>query len=477
MPMAMAKNRITSAWHKRLPGRRHPLIIGSSSSATEDRRLVDYDLRSSAAHVQMLAKQKIITRREARRLQGGLRSIKKDYRRGRFVLKEQLEDVHMNIEHRLRKLIGSAADKLHTARSRNDLIATDLRLYCRDSVQRLMEKLIRVQQQVLASAGEYEGVVVSGYTHLQQAQPISWAFYMMSHFFRFQRDFERLTDALKRINISPLGSCALAGTRHNIDPAFTALRLGFDRPADNGLDAVSDRDFMAEIAAVMASVGQHIAGLAEDLVLYSSQEFKLVELDDLIATGSSIMPQKKNPDVFELLRSQAGRSIGDLTAHLCILKGLPSSYNRDLQSTKGIFFRQMDETSSSLDLAALVIGHVRPVVSDWPDRPNLCCATDIVDYLVIKKGSRFREAYGIIASCVARSKGDTKMFIRSCAKSTDLDIKCITELLKPRNSVAAKISRGSTGIRPVRAAMKKSRRVIAGNLRAWVRVSGGMTTS
>lgn len=475
--MATVKSRITSAWHKRLPGRRHPLFVRSSSSATEDGRLITYDLKASVAHVQMLARQKIVTSREARQLLKGLRSIKKEVDRGRFVLKEQLEDVHMNIEHRLRQLVGSAADKLHTARSRNDLIATDLRLYCRDCVRRLMQKLIRLQQRVLASANEYERAVVSGYTHLQQAQPISWAFYMLSHFFRLQRDFERLACALKRINVSPLGSCALAGTRHNIDPAFTALRMGFDRPADNALDAVSDRDFMTEISAVMASISQHIAGMAEDLILYSSQEFMLAELDDTIATGSSIMPQKKNPDIFELLRSQAGRSIGDMTALLCILKSLPSSYNRDLQSTKDVFFRQTDETSASLDLAALAIDHVRPIRSDWPDKPNLCCATDVVDYLVMKKGARFREAYSMIAHCAATSEGDMKMFIKSCAKSTGLDTRCVVELLRPRNSVAAKISRGSTGTGPVRSAMQKSRRIIAGNRKVLVRVSGSMTIS
>jgi argininosuccinate lyase len=472
----MAKSRVTSAWHKRLPVKTHPLIIGSSSSAAEDGRLVTYDLRASAAHVRMLARQKIITRREARRLLEGLRSIKKDYSRGRFVLRSELEDVHMNIEHRLRQLVGSAADKLHTARSRNDLIATDLRLCCRDCARRLMEKLIILQQRVLASAGKYQSVVISGYTHLQPAQPVSWAFYMLSHFFRFQRDFERLADVLKRINVSPLGSCALAGTRHNIDPVFTASRLGFERPADNGLDAVSDRDFMTEVSAVMVSVMMHVAGMAEDIILYSSQEFRLVELDDAIATGSSIMPQKKNPDVFELLRGQAGRSIGDMTTLLCILKGLPSSYNRDLQSTKGVLFRQVDETSTSLDLAALVIGHVRPAASDWPDKPNLCCATDIVDYLVIRMGSRFREAYSAIASCAATSKGDVEMFIRACAKSTGLDTRCVTELLKPRNSVAAKISKGSTGTGPVRSAMQKSRSMIVRNKKVWAGVPGSMTT-
>jgi len=446
-------------WQKRFKKRIAEDVLNFASSIEDDQRLIPYDIMCSRAHARMLKNQKIISSNEFKKIDKGLKRILADYKKGRWRLLPEYEDVHMNVERQLQKLIGSAALRLHTARSRNDLIATDLRLYTRHAVAEIMGDLIDVQIALQKKSQRYLGVVMPGYTHLQHAQPILFSFYLLSYFYKFQRDYECLKDTVKRIDISPLGAGALAGTSHNIDREYTAALLNFKKISENSLDSITDRDFLCEIFYCLTQIMLHISSLAEDLIIFTTSEFNLVELDDSVTTGSSIMPQKKNPDVCELIRARAGKAIGNLTAALTILKGLPSSYNRDLQELKGILFRQIDDTLSSLKMTQTIITTLRIDPSDkwtdWANKENLICASDLVDFMV-KKGYKFRHAYNIIAECVKNSKGEVGEFIRLCAKRLRINHKIILEILKPKCSVGIKISAGGTGIKETKSSIAKA---------------------
>ncbi len=419
-------------WHKRFRKDLHPAIREFTDSTQDDENLVGYEIKTCIAHVQMLEKCRIIKKNEANAIQKALKKLLKDHKAGKFKMHSELEDVHVNIEKAVKKIAGRPAEKLHTARSRNDLIATDLRLYAREQAKKIIQQLNRLQKQLSAQARKNPKTVFPGFTHLRPAQPITWSFYMHAQISRFARDIDCLRDALKRINISPLGSAAIAGTNHPINPKITAKKLEFDRAAKNALDAVSDRDFIAELMYVCSQIGIHIASLCEDIIIYSSPDFDLIELDDSITTGSSIMPQKKNPDLFEILRAKSGNAIGNLCSILTMLKGLPSAYNRDLQETKSVFFRQVDETISCLEVLAIGIARLKVKEKDWVHQPSFICATRIVDYLV-KKGMAFRQAYNMVADCVARSNHNVYLFIKECSKRSQIDEQTINKLITPKN--------------------------------------------
>ncbi len=448
-------------WQNRFKKRIAREVLAFSSSIKDDERLVPYDIIASLVHVEMLAKQGIVTYQESKKIKGGLRRLFKEYSRGRFKMQVGYEDVHMNIEHRLEQLIGNSAFALHTARSRNDLIATDLKLYTRDEIMEIMKRTSGLQKTIIKKAREYLHIVWPGYTHLQQAQPLLFSFYLLSHFYKFQRSFECLKDMSKRINISPLGSCALAGTSFRTDLFFSARRLKFERFFDNALDAVANRDFLCEAIFHLAQIMIHLSSLAEDLIIFSTSEFNMVELDDTIATGSSIMPHKKNPDICELIRAKAAKAIGNLTAAIAILKGLPSSYNRDLQELKGILFRQIDETIESLNISEVIIRTLK-VKPPHDKSETLIATTDLVDYLV-KKGNRFRAAYDLIVACVRDADGNIAQFVKICAHRTKLDPEKISYLLKPKSSIAAKASAGSTSLRETKKSIIKASRLIHAN--------------
>jgi argininosuccinate lyase len=460
------KSKPGGVWRKRF---RRPAGAGAidfASSLADDERLVGYDLACGLAHVKMLARQKIINRSEARRLARGLDRIVREYRAGKFRLDPYLEDVHMNVERRLKRYCGPVAEKFHTARSRNDLVAADLRLYCRDALRRTISGLLELETALRDKALEYPDAVVPGYTHLQPAQPVLFAFYLMNYFYKFQRDLEGLNDARKRVNVSPLGAGALAGTTHPIDPDQLARSLGFKRAFANALDAVGDRDFLAETLYFMTQAMIHLSSLAEDLVVMSSAEFGRVAIDESYATGSSIMPQKRNPDICELLRAKAGKAIGRLTSLLCVLKGLPQAYNRDLQETKGTFIRQADETLASLTIAAGLIRSLKLADREgsWPERENFCGCTDLVDRLV-RSGFRFRAAYDLVAECVRTAEGSIDSFIEIFGRRLGWKSSAVAELLKPKNSVRAKISSGSTGVESTRRQLRQAGRTIVQNRR------------
>jgi argininosuccinate lyase len=454
--MHKQNKKFSGIWQKRFSKEIDKRILNFTSSIEDDERLVLYDIDACLAHIKMLRKEKIISPGEFRKLKKGLKKIAAQYKKGKFKLRREYEDVHINIEIKLRQFAGNAADKLHTARSRNDLVATDLRLYTRDTIKSVMKLLIDIKKALLKNARDNFGVIIPGYTHLQRAQPVLWSYYMLAHLDRFQRDLECLKDTLKKVNVSPLGSCAFAGTAHRIDPDYTAQILGFSRFADNGLDAVTDRDYLGATAFYFSQIMLHIATLAEDIIIYSTPEFNLIELDESIATGSSIMPQKKNPDVCELLRARAASSIGSLVSLMTILKSLPSSYNRDLEETKKVFFRHADETIECLNMIKLVIKSIQLKKSDWAKKPDLICATDLVDHLV-KNGHAFRSAYNKVSECVRKSKGDINAFIKICAQKLKIEPSFIEKILKPENSVRAKRSKNSTGIKQTRRALKALR--------------------
>jgi argininosuccinate lyase len=449
-------------WRRRFAKKIDGRIVEFTSSVKDDERLIPYDIASSIAHVRMLRKQKIVRTDDADKLERGLRKILREYKKGILRLHDDLEDVHMNIEHKLRSLVGKQAGQLHTARSRNDLIATDLRLYSRDLIMAMMKSISNVQKQILKNARDNYDVVVPGYTHMQQAQPILWSFYMLSHFFKLQRNVECLQDTIKRVDISPLGSAACAGTCHTISPEYTARLLAFTRFSDNALMAVTDRDYLSEIMFFCTQIMLHIASLAEDIIIFSTREFNLIELDESVTTGSSIMPHKKNPDVCELLRAKTGNAIGRLVSVLTILKGLASSYNRDLQEIKGVFFKQADETLECLEMVALVVGSIRLTRSDWADKENMVCTTDIVDYAV-KRGYPFRIVYDIVTQCVRKSQGELEVFITLCAGKIGIERSVISHMLKPKHSVMDKRSRGSTSCKETKRAMKRAQSILHKN--------------
>ena len=453
---------MSGIWQKRFNKKVNKYILDFASSTDDDERLVPYDVTVSLAHVKMLRRQNLLSNSDARKLEKGFKKIISEFKTGVFKLSPELEDVHTNIEMRLKQIVGKPAEKLHTARSRNDLVATDVKLYTRDMIVTTMGCLVDLQKLIIKNAQSNFGAIIPGYTHLQQAQPLLWSHYLLSHFFRFQRDFECLKDVLKRVNISPLGSCAFAGTSHEIDPDYTASLLKFARYTENGLDAVTERDYLGESLFYFSQIALHIAAFAEDIIIYSTKEFDLIELDDSIATGSSIMPQKKNPDVCELLRAKTGSAIGSLVSLLTILKGLPSSYNRDLQETKKIFFNQANETIRCLKIMRVVVDSISLKKSDWADRENSICAVDLVDYMV-KNGYAFRQAYNIIADCVKESRGEVYWFIEMCAERMKLRRDIISGIIKPRNSIATRVSKNSTGIKQTEDAISRAKEIVVNN--------------
>ena len=374
-----------------------------SSSFSVDKRLWKQDILGSIAHAIMLGKTGIVGASEAEALVKGLVALMRDIESGKVALEGLDEDIHSFVERKLREYVGEVAGKLHTARSRNDQVATDFRLWCRDAVKQLAEGILKVQQALVEQAKRHIDTLLPGMTHLQHAQPVRLAHHLLAHFWALQRDLERLKDLLPRINTSPLGAAALAGSGLPIDPELTARLLGFEKIAQNSMDAVSDRDFACELVFACALTMVHLSRLAEEIVLWSTPEFGFVTLDDAWCTGSSIMPQKRNPDIAELVRGKAALAVGALTQLLTLLKGLPLTYNRDLQEDKGIVFSVVDTTLACLSVMSQLVATAtfnaermrQALVRDFST------ATDLADYLV-RKGVPFRDAHRIVGQLVLR---------------------------------------------------------------------------
>ena len=407
--MNKLKTKKTKLWGGRFSGGTAPSVEAFTASIDIDARLYRHDIRGSIAHATMLAKQRIIPAADARKIVRGLEAIEREIDNGKFNFSQADEDIHMNIERRLTELIGPAGGKLHTARSRNDQVALDMRLYLRDEVENILAGLQALRRALVTSAKKNLDVIMPGYTHLQRAQPVLLAHHLLAYVDMLGRDSERLTDSLARINVMPLGSGALAGTTFPIDRAYVAKLLGFPRVSKNSIDAVSDRDFLLEFLAGASILFVHLSRLAEELVLWSSQEFGFIELPEGYCTGSSMMPQKKNPDVPELIRGKTGRVFGHLHALLTIMKGLPLAYNRDLQEDKVPLFDTVDTVEASLKIMSEVIAgmKVRRERMLAAVRDGYMNATDLADYLV-ERGVAFRAAHEVAGKVVQYCVGEKK---------------------------------------------------------------------
>ncbi len=389
-------------WNGRFSEPTDATVEAFTSSIDVDRRLYHYDIAGSIAHCRMLANRGIIAEAEADTLEDGLRRIEAEIEAGRFVFEDRLEDIHMHVESRLFELVGNVARKLHTARSRNDQIALDIRMYLRDESEAIIDRLARFRKVLVDLAETHIDVVMPGYTHLQRAQPVLFAHHLMAYYEMFSRDAERMADGLRRIDVMPLGSAALAGTTYPIDRAETARLLGFSRVSANSMDAVSDRDFVIEFLAAASLCMIHFSRLSEELILWSSTELGFIELPDAFATGSSIMPQKKNPDVPELVRGKTGRVVGDLMAALTLMKSLPLAYNRDMQEDKPPLFDAVDTVKACLDVFIPMMPRigVRRETMARAAETGFLNATDLADYLA-ERGVPFRDAHG----CAGRAVG------------------------------------------------------------------------
>lgn len=390
------------SWEKRLSGEIDELAVDFVESLSYDKRLYKYDIAGSIAHAQMLCDQKMITKAEFAEIKRGLFEISDEIASGKFKFNKVEEDIHMAIEAALIKKTGDAGKKLHTGRSRNDQVATDERLWMRDEIELLQTRITLLQKALVKLAGKYTNSTMPAYTHLQRAQPIVIAGYLLSFVEQFQRDYIRLGNCSDLLNYSPLGSGAVAGSTIPLDRESTARQLGFKGIMRNSMDGVSDRDFCAEFIFDCSLIAAHLSRLAEDFIIYSSSEFSFITVDDKYCTSSSMMPQKRNPDMLELIRGKTGSVYGSLVAMLTILKGTPSTYNRDMQEDKIHVFNAGDTVSASVDMAAAIVSNMKfntEHIAAGLDKGFLD-ATALAEYLV-KKGVPFREAHGIVGGLVA----------------------------------------------------------------------------
>ena len=432
-------------------------------SISYDRRLYRQDIAGSIAHASMLARQGIIPEKDAEQIVLGLASIREEIEKGGFPWREDLEDIHMNVEARLHEKLGSeVAGKLHTGRSRNDQVALDMRMYIKEAIADTAGAIARLQATFLDVAEAHKGTVMPGYTHLQKAQPVLFAHHILAYVEMLERDRSRLQDCFRRVDVLPLGSGALAGVPYPTDREFLANELGFSRVSANSMDAVSDRDFIAEYQSCAAICMMHVSRLAEEFVLWSSQEFGFIRLAEEYTTGSSIMPQKRNPDFAELARGKTGRVYGNLMGILTVLKGLPLTYNRDLQEDKEGAFDTTDTLLATLEVLA---GMVATMEVDARRTARLSqdgymLATDLADYLVTRKGVPFREAHGIVSRlcryAVSQDKGLHQLTLeeyRQFSSEFDEDAYEVT----PEASIAARDLPGGTSPRQVEEALKRAR--------------------
>ena len=391
-------------WKGRFAEEQSDLLKQFSESVSFDWRLYKHDIRGSLAYSAALERAGILTAEEREAIHAGLREIEAEIDAGKFEFRTDLEDVHMNIEAELTRRIGKPGAKLHTGRSRNDQVAVDIRLYLRDVIAGIRGRVQALQLALVGLAGRHEDVVIPGYTHLQRAQPVYFAHHLLAYVEMLDRDADRLADCARRMNVLPLGSGAIAGSTIPIDREFLARELGFDGVTQNSMDAVSDRDFACELLGALAICGMHLSRLSEDVILWASAEFGFIELSDRHTTGSSLMPQKKNPDIAELTRGKTGRLYGNLVSLLTVLKGLPMTYNRDMQEDKEPLFDSIDTIDLTLALYAemLAAAKVNATRAAEAVRDPLLLATDLADYLV-RKGVPFREAHEVVGKLVGEA--------------------------------------------------------------------------
>ena len=446
-------------WGGRFREPTNRLVEAFTSSLAVDRRLYAHDIQGSIAHAQTLHRAGVLTKREAATIIEGLNQVRREFDAERFAFMPQDEDIHMAIERRLTELIGPVGGKLHTGRSRNDQVTTDLRLFLRDALASITGEIRHFQRALVLQAQRHVDVIMPGYTHLQRAQPVLLAHHLLAYVDMMERDKDRLRDALTRVNVMPLGSGALAGTNYPIDRAYTARLLGFSSVSENSLDAVSDRDYVLEVVSALAILTMHLSRLSEELVLWSSQEFQFVDLPDSLCTGSSMMPQKKNPDVPELIRGKTGRVYGHLMGLLTMLKGLPLSYNRDLQEDKEALFDVLDTVRTSVPLCAELIKGltINRAALTRAAESGFLLATELADYLVTK-GLPFREAHEvagrIVRDCVDGARDLRNMTLSDLRGYSQLFEKDVLDTITLEGAIERKSQIGGTARTRVEARLK-----------------------
>lgn len=441
-------------WAGRSDGEISKIADDFNSSIKFDKRLYRQDIEGSMAHAAMLGMQNIISADEADKIICGLQGILSDLENGSLTIDETAEDIHTFIELVLTERIGETGKRLHTARSRNDQVALDLKMYVRGDIDEVILKLKALALAVTGKAEEYRQSIMPAYTHLQRAQPVTFGHYLMAYAMMFLRDIDRLIDCKKRLNVSPIGCCALAGTTYDTDREFEAKKLGFDGIVLNSLDGVSDRDYCVEYLGALSLIMTHLSRFAEELILWSSWEFKFIELSDEFTTGSSIMPQKKNPDMAELVRGKTGRVYGNLLGTLTMLKGLPLAYNKDMQEDKESLFDSSDTVKACLDVFAPMISAMKANTENMRKaaEKGFINATDLADYLV-KKGMPFRTAYkisgGLVAECIANGKTLETLTLEEYKKHSDLFENDLYGEISLETCVNKRISKGGPSLKSV----------------------------
>lgn len=441
-------------WEGRTSGVTSKLADDFNSSISFDSKMYKQDITGSMAHASMLAAQKIISNEDAEKIIDCLETILADIESGKLLIDETAEDIHMFVEQVLTERIGDTGKKLHTARSRNDQVALDLRMYLRDEAETILNLTKDLIKSVTEKAEEYASAIMPGYTHLQRAQPITFGHHLMAYAMMLLRDVDRISDCKKRMNVSPIGSCALAGTTYNTDRYFEAEKLGFDSVCMNSIDGVSDRDFCAELMSGLSILMMHLSRLSEELVLWSSWEFKFVELSDAFTTGSSIMPQKKNSDMAELIRGKTGRVYGDLIGLLTTLKGLPLAYNKDMQEDKESVFDACDTAKMCVEVMSGMISTMKALPENMKKaaQGGFINATDMADYLV-GKGLPFRDAYKIsgkiVAKCIETGNVLETLPLETYKEFSDKFDKDIYDAVDLENCVNRRISAGGTSVTSV----------------------------
>ncbi|MDC0511216.1 argininosuccinate lyase [Pelagibacteraceae bacterium] len=460
------KNKNKTIWSNRFKSKISPSFQKIGSSINIDKRLYEEDIAASIVHTQMLIKQKIIKTNDGNKIINGLKRIKTQIDKNQFNFQEKFEDIHLNIEKKLFEIIGPSAGFLHTARSRNDQVVTDFKLWIKKSSKEILKEITVVMKNLIKKAEKNTDTVMPGLTHLKNAQPISFAHYLLSYYEMLKRDQKRFENNIKLLDECPLGSAALSGTSYKIDRSYTAKKLGFKKPTDNSIDSVSDRDFAIDFLYASAVCAMHLSRLAEDFIIYNSDAFALISFSDNMLTGSSIMPQKKNPDPAELIRGRVGISYGKLNSLLTIMKGLPMSYFKDLQDDKELVFDGYDTLKDTLTMSAELINSVKPIKTNMLEMANkgYTTATDFADYLVKEKHLSFRESYAISAKLVNFAEKNKKTLSELSLSEVkkiykDLD-KRVLKVFDVKNSMNIKKSFGGTSETNVKTMIKKYKRKI-----------------
>jgi argininosuccinate lyase len=459
-------NKNKTVWSGRFKGSTSKSFQRIGASINVDKRLYEQDIFASKIHTQMLIKKKIIPAKDGRKIIKGLDNIRGQIRKGKFIFKEKFEDIHLNIEKKLYELVGNSAGYMHTARSRNDQVVTDFKLWVKDSSLILIKELNFLMKNIVRKADKNVSTVMPGFTHLKNAQPISFAHYLLAYYEMFKRDKLRFKNNLELIDESPLGAAALSGTSYNIDRNFTSKKLGFKKPTNNSIDTVSDRDFAIDFLYACAVCAMHLSRLAEDFIILNSDAYQLISFNDKMLTGSSIMPQKKNPDPAELIRGRTGINYGKLNSILTIMKGLPISYFKDLQDDKALVFDGFDTLKDTLIMSNELIKNVNPNKNRMYNmaKTGYTTATDFADYLVKDKKISFREAYKISSKIVNYAEKNKKNLdeltlneIKKFYKNLNNDV---LKIFNIKNSMNSKNSYGGTSERNIKNMIKKYKKEI-----------------